>query len=272
MRFFSTILVLILCLVHIEAALALQDAKTPQKPQETVRPLTNADVLEMLEGGLSQEIVIAKITTASCEFDTLPATLKALKANNVPEAVILAMIKAPTVSRKQEFGNVEPSAPGRINCNDDSMSFSAYTAPPNQYTLSGSDLAEVFRVKCGDRITLFNPSDKQAWVKIRTTDGRVGYISFVWVSREDPTPTPQEVHRSTESKKREDTQKANDRLEDCRAGAQNEYETKTSAVSNLALSPAVRVAAASKLRQNLDAELRECRSQYEMRLRAIDGE
>jgi len=34
----------------------------------------------------------------------------------------------------------------------------------------------------------------------------------------------------------------------------------------------VRVAAASRLRQNLDAELRQCRSQYELRLKAIEAE
>ena len=58
-------------------------------------PLSNKDVVEMLKAGLTPEIVIAKIGSSKCDFDTSPATLKELKIANVPDAVILAMVKAP---------------------------------------------------------------------------------------------------------------------------------------------------------------------------------
>lgn len=220
----------------------------------SAKALTNADVLDMLDAGLSQEIVVAKIAASICEFDTSPAALKILKAKNVSDAVILAMVQAPT-----EKG---PSTPARIDC-EHTNPVPVFSAPRTQ-TLnnSGGDSVEVFNVKCGDRITLLDPADNQSWLKIRAPDGQVGYISFALVSKE----------RSPESKKREDTQKANDELEDCRARSQNEYYTKMDALSNLALAPMVRVAAASRLRQNLDAELRQCRSQYESRIKAIGGE
>ncbi len=124
-------------------------------------------------------------------------------------------------------------------------------------------------MKCGDRITLLNPDDKQGWRKIRTADGQVGYISFVLVSRERSEESAQERHPSSESKKREDIQKANDDLEDCRVRFQNEYDTKINAINTMALAPMVRVAAVGRLKQNLDAELRQCRSQYELRLKAM---
>ena len=42
-------------------------------------PLTNAAVLTMLKDGLSPEIVVAKIQSSTCDFDTSPTSLKNLK-------------------------------------------------------------------------------------------------------------------------------------------------------------------------------------------------
>jgi len=264
MRLFYTVLVLIVVLSG--TTLASQDIQTPTA---SAKSLTNADVRDMLSAGLSQEIVIAKITASTCVFDTSPAALKVLKAANVSEAVILAMVQAPTGLRGQEATNEGPSTPAMIDCKhtDPVPVFSA----PRTQTLnnSGSDSAEAFRMKCGDRITLLSPANNQGWLKIRASDAQVGYISFALVKYVE---SAQQAHANSESKKREDTQKASDNLEDCRARSQNEYSTKMDALNTMALAPMVRVAAASRLRQNLDAEMRQCRSQYELRLKAIDGE
>jgi hypothetical protein len=244
--------------------LASQDTQTPEA---TAKSLANADVLDMLSAGLSQEIVIAKIAASACEFDTSPAALKVLKASNVPDAVILAMVRAPTGSRRQRLTDIEISAAARIDCKHTDP-VPVYSALPAPQTFA----VEVFKVKCGDRITLLNPGDKQSWLKIRTPDGQVGYISFALVSREQSVESVQDRHPSPGSKKREDTQKASDDLEDCRVRSQNEYDTKTNAINTMALAPMVRVAASRRLKENLDGELRECRSQYELRLKAIDRE
>jgi hypothetical protein len=58
------------------------------------KPLTNADVLDMLNAGVSDQVVIAKIKKSPCDFDTSPTTLKGLKAAHISDAVILAMIEA----------------------------------------------------------------------------------------------------------------------------------------------------------------------------------
>jgi hypothetical protein len=268
MRLFYTVLLVALCLVFSGSVPASQDTQTPEG---VAKPLTNANVLDMLDNDLSQEIVIAKIAASACEFDTSPAALKVLKATNVPDAVILAMLQAATGSRRQELTNAEPSAPARIDCKH-SRPVSVYSAPWTQRNYSGPDSVEAFKVKCGDKITLLNPGDKQGWLKIRTADGQVGYISFALVSRERSPESTQEGHASAESKKREDTQKASDDLEDCRVRSQNEYDAKMNAIKTMALAPMARVAASRRLKENLDGELRECRSQYESRLKAIDGE
>ena len=170
MRLFHTVLVVALCLVFSASVPASQDIQTPQG---IVKPLTNANVLDMLDDDLSQEIVMAKIAASACEFDTSPAALKVLKATNVPDAVILAMIQAPTGSRRQELTNAGPSAPARIDCKH-TRPVSVYSTPWTRQNYSGPDSVEAFKVKCGDKITLLNPGDKQGWLKIRTADGQVG--------------------------------------------------------------------------------------------------
>jgi hypothetical protein len=57
--------------------------------------LTNKEVLAMIKGGLTPEVVIAKIKTSRCNFDTDPTQLTELKSKGVPNEVIQAMIQAP---------------------------------------------------------------------------------------------------------------------------------------------------------------------------------
>jgi hypothetical protein len=67
--------------------------------QQQSQALTNKDVLDMLKAGLTPEIVITKIKSSTCNFDTSPAALKELKSAGVPDAVILAMVQAPVASK-----------------------------------------------------------------------------------------------------------------------------------------------------------------------------
>jgi hypothetical protein len=60
-----------------------------------VRYLTNNDISEMTGAGLPAEILIAKIKSSACNFDTAPAALKGLKTAGVPDQVILSMVEAP---------------------------------------------------------------------------------------------------------------------------------------------------------------------------------
>lgn len=55
--------------------------------------LKNPDVLRMLESGLSPDVVVAKITVSPVDFDTSPEALAELKKANVPEVVLLEMVR-----------------------------------------------------------------------------------------------------------------------------------------------------------------------------------
>jgi len=69
-------------------------APVPNKPAASAA-LTNKDVVEMFKAGLTADVVVAKIKSSETNFDTSPAALADLKAANVPDDVILAMVKGP---------------------------------------------------------------------------------------------------------------------------------------------------------------------------------
>ncbi len=56
--------------------------------------LTNEDVLELLDAGLSAELIVTMIETSRSEFDTDLATILELKKAEVPDAVLQAMVKS----------------------------------------------------------------------------------------------------------------------------------------------------------------------------------
>lgn len=55
--------------------------------------LTNRDISTMIATGLSPDVVIAKIQSSQCTFDTSPQALEDLKRSGVPNSVILVMVK-----------------------------------------------------------------------------------------------------------------------------------------------------------------------------------
>ena len=87
----------ILMLTISVAVMAFPPQDLPQdsnaaKPQTVSTSLTNKDVLEMIKAGLAADVVVAKIKSSPTSFDTSPTALAELKAANVPDAVILAMV------------------------------------------------------------------------------------------------------------------------------------------------------------------------------------
>jgi len=80
--------------------------------------LTNEDIIGLVKAGLSADIILAKIRTSACDFDTSPAALEKLKASEVPANVILAMVNrsasngAESSPRSIHTGNVPEAAHG----------------------------------------------------------------------------------------------------------------------------------------------------------------
>jgi hypothetical protein len=74
----------------------------PGQRNTSAAPLTNDEVVSMVKSGLSADVIIAKVETSECAFDTSPSALEKLKAAGVPETVILAMVRAPAASSSNE--------------------------------------------------------------------------------------------------------------------------------------------------------------------------
>ena len=69
-------------------------------------PLTNSDIITMVRAKLSAALIIEKINTSSCSFDTFPSVLAELKYKGVPDEVLLVMVQAPHGGRPSAI--VEP--------------------------------------------------------------------------------------------------------------------------------------------------------------------
>lgn len=57
--------------------------------------LENKHVLLMVAAKVAPEVILEKIRTSPCNFDTFPPVLAELKSRGVPDSVLLAMVKAP---------------------------------------------------------------------------------------------------------------------------------------------------------------------------------
>ena len=111
-------------------SLLLTVASAQTRPQSAVSPpkeiLTNASVIELVQLGLGEAIIIEKIRQSECHFDTSLSGLKQLKAAKVSEAVMQAMMNPnakpvtnpspPTTSNSgflDSTGNPIPSPPDK---------------------------------------------------------------------------------------------------------------------------------------------------------------
>lgn len=88
------LLSLVLMLTISMGVVALPTSQDP-KPETVSTALTNKDVLDMFKAGLTSDVIVAKIKSSATSFDTSPTALADLKATNVPDAVILAMVNGP---------------------------------------------------------------------------------------------------------------------------------------------------------------------------------
>jgi hypothetical protein len=114
-RLVSTILVLSLGMAVVASPSRNQDPPANTAKSQSVSPaLTNKDVLDMIKAGVTADVIVAKIKSSETNFDTSPAALAELKAANVPDSVMLAMVKGPAPGA----GSEAAPADGVVNVPD----------------------------------------------------------------------------------------------------------------------------------------------------------
>lgn len=116
-------------LLSLCLALVLSLFSVPFALGQDIAPLTNGDIVTMVGAKLPPALIIEKINTSSCAFDTFPSVLAELKYRGVPDEVLMAMVKAPRGARTK----TAVREPGRRNSSssvtDDSRGFDASDAP-----------------------------------------------------------------------------------------------------------------------------------------------
>ena len=93
------------------AALAIVFAFGIAVDPVSAKPMTNADVLLLIDAGLGEEAVIAKIETEEGDYQTDIDTLLALRKQNVPSPVIAAMVKKSSSETKLSDSSPDPLVP-----------------------------------------------------------------------------------------------------------------------------------------------------------------
>jgi hypothetical protein len=84
--------------------------KTPETPQTAPVPgLTNDDIIKLVQAKLPDSVVIAKIKSSSCDFDTSTDGLIKLKQAGVSDSVLQAVVEAPP-SNPPNSGDNPPTA------------------------------------------------------------------------------------------------------------------------------------------------------------------
>jgi hypothetical protein len=142
--------------------------------QQPTKPLTNTDVIGMVKAGLASEVVVAKIKSSLCGFDTSPDVLEHLKKTGVPDAVILAMVEAPRETAKPQDTDNSIANAVYVKCND---------APIGIHSAANFASATVGTATCNEALTLVDSSDKLYW-KVKTEQGAEGFVSSFALSRE----------------------------------------------------------------------------------------
>jgi len=83
----------------------------PRARAQTSAPLTNDDVIKMVQAKLPDAVVVAKIKSSQCKFDTSPDTLIKLKQTGVSDMVLQAMAEAGSVAASARASNQPPPDP-----------------------------------------------------------------------------------------------------------------------------------------------------------------
>jgi hypothetical protein len=115
----------------------------------SARPLSNNDVLNMHKAGLPAEVLVAKIRSSTCDFDTSPAALGDLKSAGIADSIILSMVEAP-VPHSATAAPVTPDVPAIAS------PYSATNATPEnriQKIGTGSTCVILKRMGPADQIT-----------------------------------------------------------------------------------------------------------------------
>jgi hypothetical protein len=149
--------------------------------------LTNADVVAMVKAGLGPVVVKAKISASPCRFDASVSALTALKAAQVPDDIVAAVIVArcapePLTTRSIEF-RWGAYVAKMLAANSE---YGVLTEDPVQLALLAAEAQKDWE-------------DEIVAIQIRTRDGKVLAKSGVEIRNLPAQPASANEHLETET-------------------------------------------------------------------------
>jgi hypothetical protein len=112
-------------LMSLSLTVVLLLASLPFALAQDIAPLTNADILTMVRAKLAPALIVEKINTSSCAFDTFPSVLAELKYRGVPDEVLMAMVKAPHGARATPSERQSSARSSRLAAGENSQGVEA---------------------------------------------------------------------------------------------------------------------------------------------------
>jgi hypothetical protein len=149
-------------------------AENIQQSHSNAAALTNQDLIELLQAGLTAEEMITKIKTSPANFDTSDAGLRALKDAGLPNVVIEAMLRTKNATSPKTVGDLDrQSTPQQIV-----LPAGTHLDVEARYTVSSLDVRVgdliSFRVLVPIIVDGFIVIDKDALVTARVVEAKRG--------------------------------------------------------------------------------------------------
>jgi len=149
---------------------------------QAAKALTNQDVTDMHRAGLSADVIIAKIRSGPCSFDTSPAALQQLKTDKMPDNIILAMVNAPVTGKPASADKPSAAAsagPVQLHVYRQKRGINS-TFMPSIFV----DDKQIARVSNGSRVTIklspgthnIRSDDKSSAISLDAKTGQEYYI------------------------------------------------------------------------------------------------
>lgn len=104
-------------LLSLLLALTLSLSFVPFAFAQDLTALTNSDILTMVRAKLPSALIVEKINTSNCNFDTFPSVLAELKHKGVTDEVLMAMVQAPHGSPQKLIKEIEQPVEPKLSNN-----------------------------------------------------------------------------------------------------------------------------------------------------------
>lgn len=108
---------------------AAGQSETPNT--QNVTPLSNKDIVVMVDRKVETEAIVQTIKSSPCTFDTFPPLLREMKRRGVPDEVLQAMVEAPYGPSLQSRAHLDENGDEPIYHYADQLKQMGYISPVN---------------------------------------------------------------------------------------------------------------------------------------------